>query len=971
MNTEIFRFTAVRTPQQANSNKKSENTLNLFNSREDGDFLKALREARKISLERLIAIALGFSMSNEYVKSIIDVPASFSDFNDSLSTNTGELAVSKIEELIKKHFRFGAKELIGTEIFKVTRQKVANSILASLILKNSAPQSQNIQARLLRVIGLIEKTAVIKEDKVNLFDLLSTSFILPKDIFPLPVDSNNLEDGIKKQKEEEEQVKKEKEEEQKKLIEEIEELKSTFSELQESMEVEKTRINSSDNSTSKVTEKGFYLDAASANKLSQKAKSVVGKLNFDLDRLDASILLPKIENKISKLSQNLYQEIPFNSKVYKIGNSFLVDEKSGACSSKIVPTTTDQSEPFVPNSYGKARVLGIMDLLLVEQNLLHYEKGEIAHIENVMVGEIRERKHRRMLTREESTFTETEVTEEKEQDLTSTERYELQVESQKVIEESRSFDAGVTANVYGVSYDVSAQANIAGSTSESETNSSSSTFARDITTKAVSKITNRTLERRFKRTVEEIEENNLHSFNNTSGEEHIVGVYRWLDKIYEAQVVRYGKRLMLEFIVPEPASFYRFAVQQQPTENITLTKPEQPGYCVGGKLFRPLKAKDITRENYLLWANIYNASNITPPPPTYQVVGESFATPENIKKEELYYHSEKGKISIPNGYYPEIAKVNRDLIGLNQIISTGAVPILTVQIEDMDLTQKGSSTVYLSKFSTESLPITITSGNIINFGITITVFCKLSDAKFEEWQLKTFNAIMEAYNDQKARFESQLETDRIRQGFGNINGKNPLFNRETERTELKKGCITLLTAQRFELFNAVLKNVRNDKGKYGYPEIVNFDDAHAEGSYIQFFEQAIEWSNMLYVLYPYYWAEKSQWVQLSQLNDDDALFTKFLQSGSARVQIPIRPGFEFAILTYLQTGLLWQAEGNFIDVNEDGMPDELQVSILDELKEGVLKPDDNSAGKPVGEPWKVRVPTNLVIIGNEANNFIK
>lgn len=55
-----------------------------------------------------------------------------------------------------------------------------------------------------------------------------------------------------------------------------------------------------------------------------------------------------------------------------------------------------------------------MDLLLVEQNLLHYEKGEIAHIENVLIGEIRERKHRRTITREESTFTESESTEEKE-----------------------------------------------------------------------------------------------------------------------------------------------------------------------------------------------------------------------------------------------------------------------------------------------------------------------------------------------------------------------------------------------------------------------------------------------------------------------------------------------------------------------------------------------------------------------------
>lgn len=82
------------------------------------------------------------------------------------------------------------------------------------------------------------------------------------------------------------------------------------------------------------------------------------------------------------------------------------------------------------------------------------------------------------------------------------------------------------------------------------------------------------------------------------------------------------------------------------------------------------------------------------------------------------------------------------------------------------------------------------------------------------------------------------------------------------------------------------------------------------------------------------------------------------------MQVPVRPGFEFSVLTYLKTGQIWQAEGDFVDVNEDGVPDELQVSILDELKEGVLKPDENSAGEPVGDPWKVRVPTSLVVLDN-------
>ena len=32
--------------------------------------------------------------------------------------------------------------------------------------------------------------------------------------------------------------------------------------------------------------------------------------------------------------------------------------------------------------------------------------------------------------------------------------------------------------------------------------------------------------------VEEFEENNKHGFDNTKGDKHVVGVYRWVDKIY-------------------------------------------------------------------------------------------------------------------------------------------------------------------------------------------------------------------------------------------------------------------------------------------------------------------------------------------------------------------------------------------------------------------------------------------------------
>ncbi len=94
------------------------------------------------------------------------------------------------------------------------------------------------------------------------------------------------------------------------------------------------------------------------------------------------------------------------------------------------------------------------------------------------------------------------------------------------------------------------------------------------------------------------------AFDNTKGDDdNIVGVYRYIDNVYSAQIVNYGKRLMLEFIIPEPAAFLRYALTNKPIDNVTLAlSPDVPGYCLAnGTTFVSLQATDITRDNYLYW----------------------------------------------------------------------------------------------------------------------------------------------------------------------------------------------------------------------------------------------------------------------------------------------------------------------------------------------------------------------------------
>jgi hypothetical protein len=46
---------------------------------------------------------------------------------------------------------------------------------------------------------------------------------------------------------------------------------------------------------------------------------------------------------------------------------------------------------------------------------------------------------------------------------------------------------------------------------------------------------------------------------------------------------------------------------------------------------------------------------------------------------------------------------------------------------------------------------------------------------------------------------------------------------------------------------------------------------------------AIEWENMLYFLYPYFWSHKNRWEEKKYLEHPDIMQKTFLKSGSARI----------------------------------------------------------------------------------------
>ena len=211
------------------------------------------------------------------------------------------------------------------------------------------------------------------------------------------------------------------------------------------------------------------------------------------------------------------------------------------------------------------------------------------------------------------------------------------------------------------------------------------------------------------------------------------------------------------------------------------------------------------------------------------------------------------------------------------------------------------------------------------------------------WRLDTHAKLTQAYQARLAEYEEKLAALEVQAGVA-IQGKNPALNLELMNDELKKHCVTILTEQHFDLFDAI------SAGVSGIPQIDLHQNA-AEGPYVRFFEQAFEWEQMTWLAYPYFWGRKSQWEERVTYEDVDPVFNQFLKAGYCRVVVPVRPGFEGAIDHFLKYGEVW---------NGGPLPaisDPLYLPIADEIAERLDRP---GAEVPEGDPWPVRIPTSLV-----------
>ena len=593
----------------------------------------------------------------------------------------------------------------------------------------------------------------------------------------------------------------------------------------------------------------------------------------------------------------------------------------------------------------EVRPLGIADFRRVEQRLCCYEPGEVAHIENVLIGESKERSTRR-LRRTEDTLTVVRDDETvQERDNQTANRFEVQKESTSVMQFDISLESGVkVAGSYGV-MKIEADARFATSFSTQQSDRKATKYAQEVTERAVERITTRVREERITRVVEEFEETNKHGLDNAKGEAHIVGLYRWLDKVYEARVVNYGKRTMYEFLVPEPGAFHLHAMTKASSAAFDgLEEPIDPRTDDISELglAKLTSHNDITEWGYAAYAAAYDAEVDPPPAPMITV---SKAYHREGMDQTVQFAESKNDLQILNGY--EAQRFDAPF-GLHSESQSGGDNWVTIAIGRRSRFSTSGGTFSGVLNGEDNLVPVIIMGRTRFFAVNVEVICDRTPVSLIEWKIKTFNAIIAAYNNKLAEYQNALAEARAMAGVV-IEGTNPALNRQIEQTELRKASIRLLARH----CNPLWSDAMHDDGECGYPE---FDccEAMSDGAYAAFVEQAFEWSLMTYLFYPYFWGRKCNWEQIYQLEDVDPLFQSFLQAGYARVIVPVREGYEKAALAFIKEGKVW--DGAEVPV----IGDPLYLAIVNEMKTAVGVVD------PTIKPWPVRVPTTLVALQCES-----
>lgn len=210
------------------------------------------------------------------------------------------------------------------------------------------------------------------------------------------------------------------------------------------------------------------------------------------------------------------------------------------------------------------------------------------------------------------------------------------------------------------------------------------------------------------------------------------------------------------------------------------------------------------------------------------------------------------------------------------------------------------------------------SGGGTHLAAELTVTAKRREETLHAWQVKSWAILQDAALARHKQRLAVLQEDRDR-AWRRLVGKDTLSLRRLEREELIRQTLHWIVGVDFEaapddvaaVFQRLLQVESRDlpdnwPGGQAAARHLNpgqWATAAGFGDFVKFIHQAIEWENILYFLYPYFWGSDDLAREKMLFEHPDPQHRDFLRAGYVRVVVPVRPGFEVDFTQLVDQGL--------------------------------------------------------------------
>jgi hypothetical protein len=607
--------------------------------------------------------------------------------------------------------------------------------------------------------------------------------------------------------------------------------------------------------------------------------------------------------------------------------------------------------------------VGFLHLERLHFTPIAYRRGDLVYAITMLPGEITRLTHREWSRTEKEFISLVAETIENQREEAVAEKSELTDSTTNQRDHTMAFSASLSASgTYGF---VSFAANAGLQLNEQVRNSQeiSRRQTREVTRKATTrakrehKITFRTS------STFESEDTSFRELKNESSDAIRWDFHRVMTE-WEVKLYRYGLRLTYDVTIPEPGSYLLRLHREIAQLDEQIARP-----------VNPLPIEQVTPENYAALQSRYGI--LLEPPPAPIAMNASATTTYGGQNDTRVANTIT--LAVPDGYEIDPLSVNPDTpLDAKKGWRDGEPDVWTSRT-DMRITENRNR-LQLGPV-TGQFPWQFTvfwfsdprngAQAIASVGYRVRPL----PATLSAWRTRVYNILLEAL---RARHEESIqELSRHRDVLmEQVNSPDALHLRRMEREEIMKGVLRWILGPSFRFYNEELpQNLIQLQGELTDPGVdevrrgfySSTTNAVADemvwratlrhGQLINYLHQAIEWENVNFILYPYFWSEPTRWNFKQSLAHADSTHLEFLRSGAARVVVTIRPGFEKSWLNLVASGDLALAEG----------PAAPYLRIAEQIKAASEQYQPRTAGvQNLDEPgllideWREWVPTGAI-----------